>query len=111
MSYRTAAEAAYVLARDEDAEVAKLGVMLLSGVADKNCYSAMLCMVYLHDTDGRNERDIALGKLWAARAKPYIQRSPTRMTCATLETYAIRTLIGLRRPNMTRSLFGKGLHR
>ncbi|MFC5462596.1 hypothetical protein [Massilia niabensis] len=69
MSYRAAAEAAYLLACDEDAELAKLGVRLLSDLADKSCYLAMLCMVYLHDTGGHDERDIALARLWAARAK------------------------------------------
>lgn len=46
MSYRAAAEAAYLLACEEDVEVAKLGARLLSDLADKKCYLAMLCMVY-----------------------------------------------------------------
>lgn len=69
MSYRSAAEAAYVLACEADVEVSKLGVRLLSALADKKCYLAMLCMMYPYNTGGHDERRLALAKMWAMRAK------------------------------------------
>jgi len=69
MSYRAAAEAAYTLACDENVGVAKLGARLLSDLAEKKCYLAMVCMVYLHNTGGHDEQHLALARMWAMRAK------------------------------------------
>lgn len=69
MSYRAAAEAAYLLACDDDVEVAKIGVRLLSDLAEKKCYSAVLGMLYLHATGECDEQRLALARMWAMRAK------------------------------------------
>lgn len=69
MSYRTAAKAAYLFACDEDAGVAKLGVQLLSDLAEKKCYLAMVNMVHLHTFGVPDEEHLALARMWAMRAK------------------------------------------
>ena len=69
MSYRAAAEAAYTLACDEDVGVAKLGARFLADLAEKKCYLATLCMMYLHNSGGHDEQNLASARMWAMRAK------------------------------------------
>lgn len=69
MSYRTAAKAAYLLACDEQAGVAKLGLQLLSDLAEKKCYLATLNMVHLHTIGVSDEEHLALARMWAMRAE------------------------------------------
>lgn len=69
MSYRTAATAAYSLALDDDPEVAKLGVRLLSDLAENGCYSAVLNLMYLHSSGPTDGKNLSVARAWADRAK------------------------------------------
>jgi hypothetical protein len=69
MSYRTAAAAAYLFACDKEVGVAKLGMQLLSDLAEKQCYLAMLNMVHLHTIGVPGEQNLALARTWAIRAQ------------------------------------------
>ncbi|HEY0589232.1 MAG TPA: hypothetical protein VGD52_24075 [Pseudoduganella sp.] len=68
MSYRSAAESAFLLACEEEEELSKLGLALLSELADKECYLARLCLMYLYDSGGVVERNPTLAQEWADSA-------------------------------------------
>lgn len=69
MSYRAAANAAYSLALDDDPDVAKLGLRLLSDLAENACYPAMLNLMYLHSTGPESGQNLPVARSWADRAK------------------------------------------
>jgi TPR repeat protein len=69
MSYRLAAEKAYILACEESPELAELGLSILSELANKECYLAKLSMMYLHDFGGVVQKDSELAQMWANQAR------------------------------------------
>lgn len=69
MTYRSAAEKARQLCFNEDARIAKLGLSILTELAEKDCYLARLTMMYLYDRGGLVEADSILAQRWADRAK------------------------------------------
>jgi TPR repeat protein len=69
MSYRTAANTAYSLALDDDPDVAKMGFRLLTDLAENECYTAMLNLMYLHSTGPASEQNLEVAEAWANRAK------------------------------------------
>lgn len=69
MTYRSAAEAAYVLCCSEDNEVAQLGMSMSINLADRGCYLAKLNLVYMYSRGGPTAVDKILAMQWAQDAK------------------------------------------
>ncbi|MBZ2208397.1 hypothetical protein [Massilia soli] len=69
MTHRAAAESAYLLACNDQEDVARLGLRLLEDLAVKECYLAKLCMMYVYDFGGLVDPDPKVARMWADQAR------------------------------------------